>query len=114
MGRAALSRLGLPRGSFDLEVVHYSPRQVQYSCIADGAQASTGASMGKLNLSRAEATAADTHTVYRNRSTGKQVTLRLTPQFRRRFRDVPRQELENAGAEVMMLADEEIFAVDSE
>ena len=50
MGQFALARLGLPRGSFDLEVRHFAPHEVQYSCIVDGAAAATGASLGKLNL----------------------------------------------------------------
>lgn len=56
MGEFALRELGLPRGSFDLEVVHFTPESVQYSCIADGAAAATGASLGKLNLKLAGAT----------------------------------------------------------
>ncbi|MEO9142649.1 MAG: FmdE family protein, partial [Polyangiaceae bacterium] len=55
------AELGLPRGSFDLVVTHFAPQKVQYSCIADGAAAATGASMGRLNLIFADATAADTH-----------------------------------------------------
>lgn len=45
MGQYALQRLGLRPGSFDLEVVHHSPAQVQYTCVADGAAAATGASL---------------------------------------------------------------------
>src|SRR5688572_29342232 len=39
MGEYALGVLGLEHGSFDLEVVHFTPREVQYACIADGAAA---------------------------------------------------------------------------
>src|SRR5690242_14269068 len=35
MGAHALGVLGVERGSFDLEIVHYTPKEVQYSCIAD-------------------------------------------------------------------------------
>jgi formylmethanofuran dehydrogenase subunit E len=111
MGEYALQALGLPRGSFDLEVVHFSPREVQYSCIADGAAAATGASLGKLNLSLAESTVLQTHTVYRRRSTGKAITLRVTSAFAARYLDVPRERLAEAGREVMGLRDEEIFEV---
>ena len=55
MGEHALAVLGLARGSFDLEILHFTPREVQYSCIADGAAAATGASVGKLNLTLADA-----------------------------------------------------------
>jgi len=111
MGQFALKQLGLERGSFDLEIVHYTPREVQYSCVADGAAAATGASLGKLNLSLAEAPPADLHTVYRNRATHQVVTLRLTDAFRSRFLDVPRERLGDAGRQVMTLRDEEIFEV---
>jgi formylmethanofuran dehydrogenase subunit E len=111
MGEFALRQLGLPRGSFDLEVVHFTPESVQYSCIADGAAAATGASLGKLNLKLAEATPVDTRTTYRNRKSGQTLTLALTDEFKGRFSDVPREELGKAGREVMKLADEQIFRV---
>ncbi|WP_437955194.1 FmdE family protein [Sorangium sp. So ce119] len=109
MGRYALAKLGLPEKSFDLEVVHHSPRNVQFSCIADGAAAATGASLGKLNLSLVEATEAGVETTYRRRSTGQAVTLRPAPAFRARFRDVPREGLAAAGKEVLSLPDAEVF-----
>ena len=111
MGEAALHTLGLPRGSFDLEVTHYSPREVQYACIADGAAAATGASLGKLNLSIADAPAPETHTTYRRRSTHASVTLRMTKAFATRFLDVPRERLAAAGREVMQLPDADIFEI---
>lgn len=114
MGEHALRTLGLERGSFDLEVVHHTPREVQYSCIADGASAATGASVGKLNLALEEAAPSDTRTTYRRKSTGKSITLRLTPSFIARFKDVPVPKLEEAGREVMSLTDEAIFEVASE
>jgi formylmethanofuran dehydrogenase subunit E len=109
MGERALSVLGLPRGSFDLEVVHHTPHEVQLSCIADGAAAATGASLGKLNLALVDAKAEDTRTTYRRRSTGQSVTLRVTASFRARFADVPRARLGEAGREVLGLEDDAIF-----
>ncbi|WP_438014493.1 FmdE family protein [Sorangium sp. So ce315] len=109
MGRYALAKLGLPEKSFDLEVVHHSPRNVQFSCIADGAAAATGASLGKLNLSLVEATEAGVETTYRRRSTAQTVTLRPSAAFRARFRDVPREGLAAAGKEVLSLPDAEVF-----
>jgi formylmethanofuran dehydrogenase subunit E len=111
MGEYALKRLGLPRGSFDLEVVHHSPHEVQYSCVADGASTATGASLGKLNLSLVDATAGGTHTLYRRRSTGQAVDLRVTRAFAARYLDVPRERLARAGREVITLPDEDIFTV---
>lgn len=109
MGNYALGRLGLPRGSFDLEIVHHSPAEVQYSCIADGAAAATGASLGRLNLSMQPAEAAQTRTTFRNRRTGASLTLQATSDFAQRFLDVPRSELAAAGAEVLHLPDAAIF-----
>ncbi|HKU39013.1 MAG TPA: FmdE family protein, partial [Polyangiales bacterium] len=93
MGRYALRALELPHGSFDLVVEHYSPAEVQYSCIADGAAAATGASLGKLNLNRSDVPAPETRTTYKNRQTGRAITLRVTPSFAARYRDVPRAQL---------------------
>jgi formylmethanofuran dehydrogenase subunit E len=109
MGEHALQRLGLARGSFDLEVIHHAPREVQYSCIADGAAAATGASLGRLNLSLVESAAPETRTTYRRRSTGQTLTLRTTHGFAERYANVPRPQLRAAGETVLRLADSEIF-----
>lgn len=111
MGEFALTRLGVGAGSFDLEIVHYSPRLVQYSCVADGAAAATGASLGKLNLSLQEAEAASVHTTYRRKSTGQTITLRPSRYFVEHYLAVPREKLGEAGREVIDLPDEKIFEV---
>jgi formylmethanofuran dehydrogenase subunit E len=109
MGEYALAKLGLQRQSFDLEVIHHTPQEVQFSCIADGASAATGASAGKLNLYIVEATEADVATTYRNRSTGQAITLRPARSFATRFRDVPRDQLAAAGRIVLALPDADVF-----
>ena len=111
MGEHALHTLGLPRGSFDLEVVHHSPHEIQYACVADGASAATGASLGKLNLSIEAASAPDTRTVYRRRSTKQSLTLRVSKAFAARFLDVPRERLGAAGREAMLLPDADVFEI---
>jgi len=110
MGQRAMRELGVTSGSFDLDVRHESPAQVQWSCIADGAQAATGASAGKLNLAVREAPPDRTRTVFRRKSTGKSVAFQLKPTFVKRFLDLPRDQLIRAGTEVMSLPDEEIFS----
>jgi hypothetical protein len=110
MGRYALSKLGLKHGSFDLEVTHHSPREVQYSCIADGAAAATGASLGRLSLSLEPAVASETRTTYRNRRTGATITLATTPEFAHSYADVPRPQLTTAGELVLQLPDAAIFS----
>ena len=111
MGLYALRELHLPHGSFDVDVVHYSPAEVQYSCIADGAAAATGASLGKLNLNRVDVPGPETRTTYRSRKSGKSITLRVTPSFAARYRDVPRAQLGARGREVLQLRDEDVFEV---
>lgn len=86
-----------------------TPQEVQYSCIADGAAAATGASAGKLNLRLVDATEAAVATTYRRKSTGQSLTLRPSPAFVARFRDVPREQLAAAGRVVLALPDADIF-----
>ena len=110
MGQAALRTLALPAGSFDLEVAHHAPAKVQYTCIADGAAAATGASLGKLNLALVEEPEPSrVATTYRRRSTGATVTLRPTQAFVARYRDLPRERLAEAGREVLALPEAEVF-----
>lgn len=109
MGHYALAKLGLARGSFDLQVVHHAPHEVQYSCIADGAAAATGASLGRLNLSLEPAEPQATRTTYVNRATGASLTLQTTEAFALRYLNVPRPQLSAAGEEVLHLPDAEIF-----
>lgn len=111
MGKFALAELGLSRHSFDLDVTHRSPKAVQFTCIADGAAAATGASMGKLNLTLEPAAEADVVTVYKNKKTKKEIALRPAKAFVDRFKDVPREGLAKAGREVLKLADSELFDV---
>lgn len=109
MGEHALAKLGLARGSFDLEVTHHTPRAVKFSCIADGAQASTGASAGKLNLALVDADEAHVATTYRKKSTGQSITLRPTASFAERFRDFPRDQARVLGKQVLELPAAEVF-----
>lgn len=109
MSEYALEKLGLPRGSFDLEVVHSTPKEVRYSCIADGVAAHSGASLGKLNLSLAFVSADGVSTVYRNKRTGKSVALRPTASFRERYADTPRDKARILGREVLELPAGQVF-----
>lgn len=109
MGERALVELGLPKGSFDLEVTHHGPEKVQYTCVADGAAAATGASVGKLNLHLE--TAEQPSTTFRNRRTGAAITLAPADAFIARFKDLPREQLDAAGQEVLHLPEAELFQV---
>jgi formylmethanofuran dehydrogenase subunit E len=110
-GERALKDLRLPRHSFALDVVHRSPAEVQYSCIADGVQAATGASPGKLNLHIEETTAEGLSTVVRDRKTGRALRFTLRPDFIRSIKDVPLERFEGGSRRVASLSDSEIFNV---
>lgn len=109
MGEAALAKLELPRGSFDLVVVHHTPDKVQYSCIADGASAATGASAGKLNLKLAPATEEEVFTEYTNKKTGASLKLRPAAAFKARFAGADRAKAHEYGLQVLHLPDAETF-----
>ena len=115
MGERALKDLGLPRQSHELEVVHRCPAEVQYSCIADGLQAATGASPGKLNLRIEEGQRARTcRTVIRDKKSGRTLTFTLKPEFARSISNLPMDRLEAEGRRVAALPDDAIFSRRSE
>jgi len=111
IGERALKELGLGRQSHDLEVVHYGPAEVQFSCIADGVQAATGASAGKLNLRMERASREALRTVIRNKMSGRGLTFTITPEFARSISDLSPDRLEAEGRRVATLPDEVIFRV---
>jgi formylmethanofuran dehydrogenase subunit E len=111
IGERALKELGIPRQSHGLEVAHYSPAEVQFSCIADGVQAATGASPGKLNLRMEQATREQLRTVIRDRKSGRSLTFTLKPDFVRSIADLPMDRLEQEGRRVAGLPDDAIFQV---
>jgi formylmethanofuran dehydrogenase subunit E len=109
MSEHAMEKLGLARGSFDLSVVHWSPKEVRYACIADGAAAHSGASLGKLNLSLVEASSENVLTVYRDKKSGRTIALRPTASFQKRYTDVPQGKARALGREVLSLPREDLF-----
>lgn len=111
MGERALKELGLPRHSFGLLVIHRAPAEVQYSCVADGLMAATGASPGKLNLKLEEVPAERLGTTVEDRQSGRRLTFTLRPEFARSIRDLPAERLEAEGRRVAELSDEAIFTV---
>lgn len=112
MGDRALKELDLPRGSLSIDVVHHTPMEVQWSCVADGLQAATGVSAGKLNLRLVEASKSQAETVVTNRKTGKQIVFRMQADFLKRYLDTPQQKQTVAGREVAGLPESRIFAVE--
>jgi hypothetical protein len=112
LGAAALRKLEPERGRFDLLVVHESPAKVQWSCVADGLQAATGTSVGKLNLRWMETSDDRVQSRIGTRDGSKALIGKLAPGFLERFKDVPREKLLEAGKEVATLPEAEIFTLE--
>jgi formylmethanofuran dehydrogenase subunit E len=111
IGERALKELGRPRHSHDLTITHHCPLQVQYSCMADGLSAATGASPGKLNLRIEESPVSGLMTLVKDRESGRSLTFTLKPEFMRAIADLPFDRLEAEGRRVASLPDEAIFQV---
>jgi formylmethanofuran dehydrogenase subunit E len=111
IGERALKELKRPRHSHDLEVVHYCPLQVQYSCMADGLSAATGTSPGKLNLRIEESPANGLKTMVRDRDKNRILMFVLKPEFVRSMTDLPFDQLEATGRKVATLPDDVIFSM---
>ena len=109
MGERALQDLAAKRGSFALDVTHRTPLKVQYSCVADGWQAATGVSAGKLNLHIVEVPVEQTETIIRDNHTGKVLVFRLRPDFIAKYLNTPEEKQAAVGREVATLADDAIF-----
>ena len=111
IGERALGELNEKWGSFNLDVTHRTPLEVQWSCIADGIQASTGVSVGKLNLHLVETTRENLETIIRDKRSGKVVSFRLQPAFLSKFLDIQENRQPEAAREVLKLSDDAIFTV---
>lgn len=113
IGVDALRRLGVTRGdAWGITVTHRAPAEVRYTCVIDGVQAATGASLGKLNLAlEPVASPDDLETVVVERRTGRTLTYRLTPAFRARFFDADYDAFPQAARELDRLPDDEVFVV---
>ena len=109
IGERALRELKLPRQSFSLMVIHRSPAEVQYSCVADGLMAATGTSPGKLNLRLEPAPVEELRTTVTDRASGRTLVFTIRPEFARTIRDLPMDRLEAAGRQVVALPDETLF-----
>lgn len=111
MATHAMAKLGVTAGKGDLVVEHQSPRAVQFSCVADGAQAASKVSVGKLSLSWREATLEQMQTVFTRPSTGARVVLRPSKRFLERFLNTPREQGRELAKAVLALPDGDVFEV---
>jgi formylmethanofuran dehydrogenase subunit E len=112
IGQRALRQLGVPRHSHDLQVMHRAPAKVQFSCVADGVQAATGASSGKLNLRVEETPVEKLATVIRDQKSGRTLTFTLKPEFVKSILNLPADRLPAAGRRVAGLPEADIFTVE--
>lgn len=112
IGERALHDLGLKRHDFGLRVVHRSPAEVQYTCVADGLQAATGVSAGKLNLRLEEAPADRMRTVVTDRAGHRTLTFTVRPELARSILDVPMDRLAAEGERIARLPDDALFTVE--
>ena len=113
MGARALEELKLLKGSFEVDVTHESLPEVGWTCIADGIQSSTGASVGKMNLRVAPVKESKAvRSIVTHKQTGTKITFRLTDSFLEKYGKIPYAELDQAGRTVMDLKDEEIFGIE--
>lgn len=113
MGQRALKEIELLKGSFAVDVSHSSPAEVQWACIADGMQAATGASVGKLNLHYTQVSdPSKTVSTIVNRETGARIVFRLRESFLKKYYNVPFENLTAAGRSVLQLKDEDIFEIE--
>ncbi|MBV8867692.1 MAG: hypothetical protein JO210_19995 [Acidobacteriaceae bacterium] len=97
MGEHALQNLLAQRRSFALDETHRTFLKVQYSCVADGWQAATGVSAGKLNLHIVEVPIDQTETIIRDKNTGKVQIFRLRPSFLTKCLNIPEDKRAAAG-----------------
>jgi len=110
MGLYAQRRWKLRYGGWRLQVRHFTPSKVQWSCVADGIQAATGVSAGKLNLQMRFVPKARMRTVFVHKPTGKRLVFRLKAGFIRRYLNTPRSRLRQAGAAILALPFGAIFS----
>lgn len=111
IGARALTELREKRGSFSLDVTHRNPLRVQWSCIADGIQAATGVSTGKLNLRLMETTPDKLETVIKDNRSCKVLIFRLKPEFLAKYLDTPEERQAAVARDVLGMPDSAIFTI---
>jgi formylmethanofuran dehydrogenase subunit E len=111
MATFALEKLGVTAGKGDLIVEHRSPGAVQFTCVADGAQAATKVSVGKRSLSWVEVPLDKMETVFTRPSTGARVVLRPSKRFVEAFLNAPREKAHENAKKVFALPDADVFEI---
>lgn len=109
MGQRALDMLGLERGAGGLHVAVYAPLETSHAGVADGIQASTNVSVGRLSLVLREAPEAELRVVFAEKRTGRSLTARLRPEVVSALTGPP-EEAESRAMKIATMEDGEIFS----
>src|SRR5208283_3354982 len=114
MGKAALRELGGTWGQHELEVICHVPLATPYSCLADGLVVGTGNSIGRLDLRLAEVLAvADIHvSVRRKDKTSPVLIIKPSPEYLKKIRSRPENELETLARECGELPEKKLFEIE--
>jgi hypothetical protein len=109
----AMRTFALSHGSSDLLAVVQTPLREPFAALADGVQAATGVSTGRLSLQLAPTSdASDMLTKFTNPSTGRTMSIRPRPEWLDRLQHTPPEEIESAAMQLATLGDDELFVID--
>jgi formylmethanofuran dehydrogenase subunit E len=109
MGQRALSELAETRHAHHLHIAVHCPKKPGYACLADGLQAATGASLGKLNLELHQAEPDALHVVITNRKTGRILVFTPRDELVQAIQNLTKERLEAEGRRVAELPDRHLF-----
>ncbi|MCG8408742.1 MAG: DUF4198 domain-containing protein [Phycisphaerales bacterium] len=116
MGKRALRELSLPGGSRALLVVHKTPLELPYSSMADGIQAATAVTVGKLSL-RLESVPSDDRAALRseftNKTSGQTISFQLREDLLKSMLEAAPEAAEAVAMKMMTLEDDDIFVITS-
>lgn len=111
MGVKALEVLGLKPAGDDVHITIAVPLVPEYACIADGVQAATGATVGKLNLVLKNAPAAESKVVFTNSATGRSIAFLPADQFRMMLAKTTGSDSDAVALRAATLPEGDIFKV---
>ncbi len=111
MGRAALTRLSLSARDERLRVTHSCPLKRPYASVADGVQAATRVTLGKLSLRLQESELTEMRTEFCDIGSTQKVTYRLRSSAVQIIEQGEPGDAEAVALRLLTLADDELFEV---
>jgi len=111
MGKQALGMLGIEAGDAHLRAVHRTPLDVRFAVVADGVQAATGVSAGRLNLRVEAAPLSAMETRFENTKTGEEIVFRLNDDMIPLLYDATGEHAEAMSKRVSTMEDIDLFDV---